>query len=81
MYFVYILISALDKTLYTGMTREIKKRFREHNAGESGYTRAKRPWKLVWCCMFPNKYIAARFEKYLKTSSGIAFINKRLVNR
>ena len=74
-------MSKLDKSLYTGLTGDIKKRLREHNAGESGYTREKRPWKLVWCCIFPNKFIAARFEKYLKTSSGIAFANKRLVIR
>jgi predicted GIY-YIG superfamily endonuclease len=74
MYFVYILRSQKDKTLYTGFTRNIHKRILEHNQGASGYTKTKMPWKLIWCGIFPNEHRAALFEKYLKSGSGIAFL-------
>ncbi|MDX2095626.1 MAG: GIY-YIG nuclease family protein, partial [Alphaproteobacteria bacterium] len=37
------------------------------------------PWELVWYCAFPDKYKALEFEKYLKSHSGRAFANKRLL--
>ncbi|OGH69240.1 MAG: hypothetical protein A2754_04175 [Candidatus Magasanikbacteria bacterium RIFCSPHIGHO2_01_FULL_47_8] len=79
MYFVYILKSQKDNTLYTGLTSNIRKRMVEHNNGESRYTKTKMPWKLVWCSIFYEQHTAALFEKYLKTASGIAFIRKRLL--
>jgi len=79
MYFVYILKSQKDQSLYTGLTINIKKRLVEHNSGVSRYTKTKMPWKLVWCSIFPNQHTAALFEKYLKTASGIAFMRKRLL--
>lgn len=40
MYFVYILLCS-DKTLYTGVTTDLKRRLTEHKKGEGGsYTRA-----------------------------------------
>ena len=49
-HFVYIL-QCSDKTLYTGITIDIKNRLRQHNgeiAGGAFYTRNKRPIKLVY---------------------------------
>ena len=79
MYFVYILQSQQDKSLYTGLTINIKERLKQHNNGLSGYTKSRMPWKLLWCSIFPNEHKAALFEKYLKTASGIAFLRKRLL--
>ena len=48
MYFVY-LIECKDKTLYTGITIDIKRRFREHSLGKGGaYTRAKKVNKVLY---------------------------------
>lgn len=81
MYFVYIIQSiSFPKQLYTGFSENIKERLIEHNNGKSTYTRKFKSWKLVYYCVFNNKKKALDFEKYLKSASGIAFRNKRLIN-
>lgn len=79
MYYVYILQSKIDASFYTGVTTDLKKRVAEHNAGASQYSSGKRPFVLKWYSCFTDKIIAFNFEKYLKSSSGIAFRNKHLV--
>lgn len=80
MYYVYILQSSKSGTLYYGFTTNLKKRFVEHNAGESKYTKALVPWELAWYCAFPTEKQAKDFELYLKSGSGKAFAYKRLVD-
>ena len=79
MYYVYILKSEKDGSYYTGMTRNLRKRLKEHNEGKVRFTSFKNPYILVWYCAFLSKEKAVAFEKYLKTGSGIAFRNKRLL--
>ncbi len=79
MYFVYILKSEKDATLYVGSTEDIKRRLAEHNNGKSKYSNSKRPYVLKWFCAFPNKQRALMFEKYLKQGSGHAFTAKHLL--
>ena len=47
MWYVYLLRCA-DATLYCGVTTDMERRLREHNAGSRGakYTRARRPVEL-----------------------------------
>ncbi len=49
-YYVYILHYA-DKTLYTGITNDIERRFNEHCYGRNvtSYTFSRRPVELVFC--------------------------------
>ncbi len=79
MYYVYMIKSRTDETIYTGMTQDLKRRLREHNAKKVKHTKLKTPWKLAWYCVFKDKDKAGSFEKYLKSSSGFAFRNKRLL--
>ena len=79
MYYVYILKSGFDGSKYIGATNNPKRRFNEHNSGGVRYTRAKKPYKIIWYSCFQNKEIAYKFEKYLKSSSGYAFTNKHLI--
>jgi len=66
MYFVYILKCA-DKSLYTGITTNIKRRFAEHKEGKGGrYTRAKRAVKIVHTEEHPNKSSALKREAQIK---------------
>jgi predicted GIY-YIG superfamily endonuclease len=47
-WFVYILRCA-DGTLYTGITKDLARRTRQHNAGTAArYTRSRRPVKFVY---------------------------------
>jgi len=53
----------------------------DHNSERSPHTSKFAPWKLIYYCAFEEKKIALDFENYLKTASGIAFRNKRLMKR
>jgi len=78
MYYVYIL-RLRDKTFYIGYSSELKQRVNAHQRGEISQTKNLRPLKLVFYAAFESKLKALQFEKYLKTTSGWAFINKKLV--
>ena len=70
MYYLYILKCA-DKTLYTGITTDLKRRLKEHNDSQLGakYTRARRPVKLVYSKKFRNRSSASKAEARLKALS------------
>lgn len=77
-YYIYI-VECSDKTLYTGITNNLEKRIKTHNNGTGAkYTRARRPVKLVYSCMLPNKSQALKYEFKTKALNRI---NKyRLIN-
>ncbi|WP_411767763.1 GIY-YIG nuclease family protein [Winogradskyella sp. A3E31] len=77
-YTVYIL-KCSDNTYYTGYTTNVENRLKSHNKGEVHYTKNRLPVTLICLTQFENKQKAYDFERYLKTGSGIAFRNKRLV--
>jgi len=79
MFYTYIIQSQKDKTFYIGSTSDLKRRLEEHNKGRATYSSTKTPFKLVWYGAFKNKTKSSKFEKYLKSSSGFAFRNKRLI--
>ena len=66
-YFLYILKCA-DKTLYTGITTDLKRRIAEHNSGNLGakYTHSRRPVKLVYSKNFKNRSTASHEEARVK---------------
>lgn len=67
MYFVY-LIECKDGSLYTGITTDVKRRFKEHQSGEGGhYTGAKRAVKVVYTERHPNRSSASRREAEIKS--------------
>lgn len=57
----------------------INNRLNAHNKKQVQYTKYRLPLELVHLSLFSNKQKAYDFERYLKTGSGIAFRNKRLV--
>ncbi|MDD3284001.1 MAG: GIY-YIG nuclease family protein [Patescibacteria group bacterium] len=80
MFYIYIIQSINFKSkFYTGFSKYLKNRLNDHNRGISPYTNKFRPWKLIYYCVFLDKKKALDFERYLKTASGIAFRNKRLI--
>ncbi|MFH1207596.1 MAG: GIY-YIG nuclease family protein [Patescibacteria group bacterium] len=81
MHIVYILQSKSDpKRFYKGYTTNLQERLINHNLGKSKHTSKYRPWGIVFYCVFPNKKRAMKFEHYLKSASGIAFMRKRLIS-
>jgi putative endonuclease len=77
MIYVYMLQSiSHPEHFYVGLTSDLKKRFAEHNRGESGHTSKFTPWRIVTYVAFSDEQRAASFERYLKTASGRAFAKK-----
>lgn len=68
MYFVYLLQCA-DKSIYTGITTDINRRFAEHQTGRAGakYTRAKGAVKIVHTETFKNRSKASKREVEIKS--------------
>jgi len=77
-FYTYIL-QLKDKTYYAGYSSDLKNRVKAHNEGSISSTKNLRPVKLVYYSAFSTQKKATDFEKYLKTSSGFAFRNKRLI--
>jgi putative endonuclease len=67
MYYLYILKCA-DKTLYTGITTNLKRRIAEHNGGRLGakYTSSRRPVKMVFSKKFKSRSNASKEEARIK---------------
>lgn len=78
MFYVYIL-KLKDKSYYVGYSSDLKTRIKAHNEGLISSTKNLRPFKLVYYSAFSSQKKAVNFEKYLKTSSGFAFRNKKLI--
>ncbi|MFH1847375.1 MAG: GIY-YIG nuclease family protein [Candidatus Omnitrophota bacterium] len=66
MWYVYIL-ECRDKTLYTGITKNIEQRLEQHNSGKaSKYTRGRVPVKLVYKEKQLNQSSALKREVQIK---------------
>lgn len=78
MFYVYILQSLKNKTLYIGFTEDLKKRLIEHNEGSNPSTKRYVPWKLIYYEARIEKTDAKRREKYLKTTQGGRLLKRRI---
>jgi len=78
MYYVYILKSLRNKSLYIGYTVDLKRRLEEHNDGKNISTKPFRPYKLIFYEAFLEKIDAKNREEYLKSGYGRRTINKLL---
>ncbi len=75
---VYI-IECSNDTIYVGCTGNLEERLKRHERGQVISTKSRLPIKLITYVVFDDKYRAYNFEKYLKSGSGRAFLNKRFV--
>lgn len=63
------------------MTKDLKKRFFEHNNAKSRYTKHGIPWVLIYYEAFRSVTDAQKREKQLKTyKSSYGFLKKRISN-
>jgi len=70
MYYVYVLKSKKNNKLYKGFTSDLKRRVKEHNSGNSVFTRHNGPWELLYYEAFKDKVDAKREEQFLKSGKG-----------
>lgn len=72
-FYVYVLQSLrFPHQTYIGFTRDLKKRFKEHNDGGSTYTRRFKPWTLLYYEAFSNQLAAEMRETSLKRNGNPA---------
>lgn len=78
MFYVYLLKSLKDGQLYTGFTKDLKKRLLEHNDKKNTSTKNRAPFFLIYYEACINEKDALRREKYLKTTQGRRLLRRRL---
>ena len=78
MYYTYVLHSKKDDKLYTGVTKNLKLRFEQHQNGEVESTKYRRPLILIYYEACNMEDDARRREKVLKSYRGKMFIRRRL---
>lgn len=76
--YVYILRSQKDGTYYVGSTQDVNRRLDRHNQGRSKYTKARRPWHLVYCEEFPDRSSAMKRENQIKNRKDRLYIESLL---
>jgi len=78
MWFVYIL-ECSNGQFYKGCTSNLEERLESHQKGLVKSTKNLLTVKLVTYIGFQEQSKAYDFEKYLKSSSGRAFLKKHLI--
>ena len=71
--FVYCLFCN-DNKYYTGLTKDINRRFREHQSGQSKSTKYKLPVLLVFLTIKKSYKAARRLEVEIKNMGAEKFI-------
>lgn len=76
--FVYVLESAKDGKWYTGFTRDLRKRFKQHCDGKVTSTKGRGPLSLIYFEASKDEHDAFARELYLKTGMGKRYLKNRL---
>lgn len=77
-FYAYILQSEKSDKLYIGYTNDLRKRFKEHNSGQSTYTKSRGPYKIIYYEASLSEEDARSREIYLKSGRGRRYIKSRL---
>ena len=77
-YYTYILKSKKDGKLYTGSTKDLRKRLKQHNEGLSTYTKGRGLFDVIYyeACLLEDK--ARSRELFLKSGMGKRYLKNRL---
>jgi len=78
MHYTYVLQSRKDSKFYSGLTKDLKLRFKQHNNGKVESTKDRRPFDLIYYEACHNRDDAAKREKYFKTYHGKIYLKRRL---
>lgn len=77
-YYTYVLQSEENGKFFTGYTKNIRLRFKQHQQGLIELTKDQKPLRLLYyeACLDQND--ATKREKYFNTYHGKMFLKKRL---
>ncbi|MFH0763727.1 MAG: GIY-YIG nuclease family protein [Candidatus Omnitrophota bacterium] len=78
MFYTYIIKSKKDGKYYTGFTKDLRKRFKEHNANRVFSTKGRSPFELIYYEACLDGQDAVSREKYLKSGMGKRYLKNRL---
>lgn len=75
MFFVYMLKSIKDGSLYVGYSSDLKRRLLEHNSGQGISTKHKAPFELVYYEAYKNgadaKYREGNLKKHAQALKAL----------
>jgi len=81
MFYVYVLKSDVDGSLYIGYSADLKRRLVEHNEKKNISTRLKAPYRLVYYESYMSQSDAKYREQQLKRHGGaLTHLKKRIFN-
>jgi putative endonuclease len=78
MFYVYVLHSDADGGLYIGFSTDLRRRLKEHKAGEAFATSYRGPWRLIYYEAYLEEQDALGREQYLKSGGGRRFLKNQL---
>lgn len=70
MFYCYILRSKVDSNLYIGSTRDLERRFIEHNRGKVSSTKSRKPFEIIYYEAYKLESDARKREHNLKLRSN-----------
>ena len=79
MWFVYVLLNKNETFRYIGSTNNLSRRLEQHNKGKVQSTKSFHPFKIEAYIAVQSELQARKLEKYFKTGSGKAILNKRIL--
>jgi putative endonuclease len=77
-YYVYVLESVNFDRRYIGSNAQPDVRLAAHQAGRVRSTKAWRPWRRILLEEHPNRSIAEKRERYLKSGWGRSELKRKL---
>ncbi len=81
MFYVYMLKSAKDGSLYIGSTNDLKRRLEEHASGKGNYTKKHLPYKIVYYEAYGAEVDARSRESSLKLgANALGQLKRRITN-
>jgi len=79
MFTVYVLKSLENRKRYVGYTsKDVLLRLSQHNTGHNKWTKANKPFEIIYTEKFENKTEAIKREKFLKSGQGRKFLDQIL---
>lgn len=77
-HYTYLLQSLKSGKWYTGCTKDLRKRFKEHQENQSTYTKNRGPFRLIYYEACLSKDDAYTRERYLKSGMGRRYLKNRI---
>ncbi len=78
MFYTYVLWSDRLQKRYVGSCEDVQTRLRQHNKGESKFTKGGLPWKLVYTEEHATNTEARKREAFLKSGIGRKWLDENI---